>query len=310
MSQIVFDLLPVFFLLGLGAVLGRTGFFSHEMIEGLKRIVANIALPALLFVAFSRVHLDLWLMTLAGCVFLACGAMGLAGRVVAGRVHLPLPASAFLAQGFEAGMLGYALFSAAYGRASLHRFAAADLGQVVYVFTVLMLQLRRTEAGGRSPSRGIVAAMLTSPVILAIAGGLLAAAVFPGAVRSPWAEDGALMPLLNAVGALTTPLVCLVVGFSLKDFRLAGLRQPLIFVVTRMVLAVSVATVITLVLRQFFPIEELQIKAILILFLLPPPFVIPVFRSAGDDSEFIGNVLSLHTLFSILAVLLVVGAGR
>ena len=173
-----------------------------------------------------------------------------------------------------------------------------------------MLQLRRTEAGGRSPSRGIVAAMLTSPVILAIAGGLLAAAVFPGAVRSPWAEDGALMPLLNAVGALTTPLVCLVVGFSLKDFRLAGLRQPLIFVVTRMVLAVSVATVITLVLRQFFPIEGLQIKAILILFLLPPPFVIPVFRSAGDDSEFIGNVLSLHTLFSILAVLLVVGAGR
>ena len=106
MNQIVFDLLPVFFLLGLGAVLGRTGFLSSEMIEGLKRIVANIALPALLFVAFSRVHLGLWLMTLAGCVFLACGAMGLAGRAVAGRVHLPLPASAFLAQGFEAGMLG------------------------------------------------------------------------------------------------------------------------------------------------------------------------------------------------------------
>ena len=61
MSQLVFDLLPVFFLLGLGALIGRTGFFSAEMIEGLKRIVANIALPALLFVAFSRVHLDLWL---------------------------------------------------------------------------------------------------------------------------------------------------------------------------------------------------------------------------------------------------------
>ena len=79
---------------------------------------------------------------------------------------------------------------------------------------------------------------------------------------------------------------------------------------TRMALAVCIATVITQVLRQFFPVDNLQIKGILILFLLPPPFVIPVFRSAGDDSEFIGNVLSLHTLFSILAVLLVVSVGH
>ncbi len=310
MNQIVFDLLPVFVLLGLGAVLGRTSFLTHEMIEGLKRIVANIALPALLFVAFSRVHVELWLMTLAGCVFLACGVMGLVGRVIAGQIRLPLPASTFLSQGFEAGMLGYALFVAAYGRANLHQFAAADLGQVVYVFTALMLQLRRAETGAHSPSQGIVEAMLTSPVILAIAGGLLAAALIPGAAQSPWAEDGALMPLLSTIGALTTPLVCLVVGFSLKDFHLKGLRQPLILVLTRMALAVCIATVITQVLRQFFPVDNLQIKGILILFLLPPPFVIPVFRSAGDDSEFIGNVLSLHTLFSILAVLLVVSVGH
>ena len=309
MSQLVFDLLPVFFLLGLGALLGRTGFFSVEMIEGLKRIVANIALPALLFVAFSRVHLDLWLVTLAGSVFAACGAMGLVGRFAASRLRLPLPASTFLSQGFEAGMLGYALFSAAYGRASLHHFAAADLGQVVYVFTVLMLQLRRAETGQHSQAQGIVATLLTSPVILAIAAGLLAAAFFPDAGGSPWAEGGALTPLLSSVGALTTPLVCLVVGFSLKDFRLAGLKQPAVFVVTRMALTLCVATAITLLLGQFFAIGVLQLRAILILFLLPPPFVIPVFRSAGYDSEFIGNVLSLHTLFSILAVLLVVSAS-
>lgn len=310
MNQIVFDLLPVFFLIGLGAWLGRTGFFRGEMIEGLKRIVANIALPALLFVAFSRVQVDLRLMALAGSIFLACGVMGWVGRGVARRMGLPLPASAFLSQGFEAGMLGYALFSAAYGRASLHHFAAADLGQVVYVFTVLMLQLWRAEADKLSRSQGIAAAMLSSPVMLAIAGGLLAAAAFPDASDSPWGEHGALMPLLSSLGAMTTPLVCLVVGFSLKDFRVAGLRQPLIFVVTRMAMAGCAGASIALLLQQVHPIEKLQVDAIMILFLLPPPFVIPVFRSAGNDSEFIGNVLSLHTLLSILAILLVVSVGN
>lgn len=310
MNQLVFDLLPVFFLLGLGARLGRTGFLSGAMIEGLKRVVANIALPALLFVAFSRVHVDLWLMTLAGSVFLACGVMGLVGWRVARRVCLPLPASAFLSQGFEAGMLGYALFSAAYGRSSLHHFAAADLGQVVYVFSVLMFQLRRAEADHASRSQGIVATMLSSPVMLAIAGGLLAAVAFPGASDSPWGERGALMPLFNSLGAMTTPLVCLVVGFSLKDFRLEGLRQPLIFVVIRLVMAGCAGASIVLLLQQVFPVDRRQVEAIMILFLLPPPFVIPVFRSAGADSEYIGNVLSSHTLLSILAILLVVSAGR
>ena len=37
------------------------------------------------------------------------------------------------------------------------------------------------------------------------------------------------------------------------------------------------------------------------LFILPPPFVIPVFRTAKNDAAYISGVLSLHTLASIIA---------
>ncbi|MBP6710612.1 MAG: hypothetical protein KA150_05130, partial [Propionivibrio sp.] len=50
---------------------------------------------------------------------------------------------------------------------------------------------------------------------------------------------------------------------------------------------------------------HLQSIAVLFLFILPPPFIIPVFRTAQDDARFIGSVLSLHTIASIVAAVVV-----
>lgn len=302
MNRVLFDLIPIFFLLGLGAVLGRVGFFSVDMIHGLKKVIASIALPALLFVAFSRIHINLELGLLALSIYVACGLMGSLGTKIARVAGLPLPSSTFMFQGFEAGMLGYALFAALFGKEQLRYFASADLGQVVFVFTALMTQLRRSESGERSHPWEIAKAMVVSPVILSIVIGLLASLVYPDAVGSPWDQQGALMPLLTGLGALTTPLVCLVVGFSLKDFRIGGMRQPLLFVVLRLLLATVVGGAISYVLQVHYGAHPLQAMAVLFLFLLPPPFVIPVFRSTSRDSAYIGSVLSLHTVLSIGAV--------
>ena len=83
MNSVIYDFLPIFFLIALGATLGRSGFFSSEMVGGLKKIVASIALPALLFGAFSRIQVDGSLGLLALVIYLACGLMGLVGSVVA-----------------------------------------------------------------------------------------------------------------------------------------------------------------------------------------------------------------------------------
>lgn len=101
------------------------------MVGGLKKIVASIALPALLFGAFARIHNDAGLGLLALVIFLACGLMGVIGRIVGRIARLPSPATTFLFQGFEAGMLGYGLFIALFSPDAVRHFATADLGQVV-----------------------------------------------------------------------------------------------------------------------------------------------------------------------------------
>jgi hypothetical protein len=47
-------------------------------------------------------------------------------------------------------MLGYTLFTGVFGRAAAAAFATADLGQVIFVFTPLMAQLRRSPEGGKA----------------------------------------------------------------------------------------------------------------------------------------------------------------
>ncbi|MEN6477701.1 MAG: AEC family transporter, partial [Rectinema sp.] len=141
MPSFVTELLPVIVLVGLGAVLGARSILTIPTIDGLKRLVSGVTLPVLLFSAFSRMRPEAPHLILAAAIFAACALMGLIGSAVARLFRLPSPATALMLQGFEAGMLGYALFASFYGADRTPAFAAADLGQVLYVFTILMARL-------------------------------------------------------------------------------------------------------------------------------------------------------------------------
>jgi predicted permease len=314
MPAIVPDLLPVFVLIVLGAALGRSGFMSQAFADGAKRMVASVSLPALLFMAFARLSLQPSLFVLAAVIFASCGVLGLAALPVSKLARLPQPATPMLFQGFEAGMLGYALFASLYGAESIGAFATADLGQVVYVFTVLMAQLMAGEAAGTDGASQTVSPLVlvrglaSSPVIIAIAAGLLSAAMVPGATNLPWAKGGLLDPSLSAIGSLTTPLVCLVVGYNLRhgvEGGGSGFIKVMAAVILRLAAAGGLGLVVAFVVVPALGLERINSLAVMVLFILPPPFVIAVFRKRPEDASYVSSVLSLHTVASLVTVLAV-----
>ena len=314
MPAIVPDLLPVFVLIVLGAALGRSGFMSQAFADGAKRMVASVSLPALLFMAFARLSLQPSLFVLAAVIFASCGILGLAALPISKLARLPQPATPMLFQGFEAGMLGYALFTSLYGAERIGAFATADLGQVVYVFTVLMAQLLAGEAAGidgasqRVSPLVLARGLASSPVIIAIAAGLLSAAIIPGATGLPWAKGGLLDPSLSAIGSLTTPLVCMVVGYNLRhgvEGGGSGFMKVLAAVILRLTAAGGLGLVVAFLVVPALGLERINSLAVMVLFILPPPFVIAVFRKRPEDSSYVSSVLSLHTVVSLVAVLAV-----
>ena len=302
-----------------GLVLARRGLLPPRAVDGLKLLITRLTLPVLLFGAFVRLEPDGRNATLAAVVFGLCAVMGvlgaglsrLGGLPVVGA--LPRPETRLLLQGFEAGMLGYALFVALHSDAHLPAFAALDMGQVVYVFTALLVQmsmLGRTADGAadggaalpRFPWRDLA----TSAVLWAIGVGLVIAVAAPGLAEWVTATDGVVAPFLATVGGLTTPLVCLVIGASLAD-GVPRDRAIVAIVAVRTLVGLGLGLLVALVLVPALGFSEWYARAAIVLFVLPAPFVIPVYyrRSAA----LVGGVLTLSTAVSIAVIAVLAVAG-
>lgn len=299
-----------------GLLLARRDLLPARAVDGLKLLITRLTLPVLLFGAFVRLEPDGRNAALAAVVFGLCAVMGVVGAgltrsgALARVTQLPRPETRLLFQGFEAGMLGYALFVALHSSEHLPAFAALDMGQVVYVFTVLMVQMSTFSraTGGEGDARPAFPwrDLAVNPVLWAITGGLAVALAAPGLAASLSAPDGVVAPFVDMVGGLTTPLVCLVIGASLAD-GVPRDRAIVTIVALRTAVGLGLGLLVALVLVPALGFSEWYARAAVVLFVLPAPFVIPVYYRR--NAAFVGGVLTLSTAVSIgvIAVLAVAG---
>jgi malate permease and related proteins len=300
--------LPVILLLLLGFILNRRQFLQPGTVQEIKKLVINITLPALLFLAFAQASFQANYLIIVGLVFGACVLVLLFGRFIGPLARINSPYFPPLLTGFEAGMIGYAIFSAVYGTENLFKFAIVDLGQVTFVFFVLVPVLERLSTGPR-PFASTLISFIRTPVILAILGGILANRV--GLVT--WLEAqplaSSLVITLEIIAGLTTPLVAVVIGYEMRLER-NRLSQPALTVAIRLAcwlpLGVLIATVI---IGQLLALDPVFQAALLTLFILPPPFVIPLFipQASEEQRTYVVNTLSLATLVTLLAFAIVGG---
>lgn len=309
-------LLSIVLIVGAGYFLAMKGFMDERAAEGLRKLITELTLPLLLFDAFLRLEPEGRNVLLALVIAATCAAMGLAGLAVSRLLKLPKRETVLLFQGFEAGMLGYALFGGFHGREHLPAFAALDLGQVVYVFTVLMAQMQRAESeralgSGTVPHAGSGAHfpwkdIFRSRVLWAICGGIAISLLLPGLQRFLTASEGFAVAITSTVGGMTSPLVCLVIGASLKG-GLTRERTSMHVVAARMLAGLAAGSLIAFVVVPALGFSSWHAKAAMVLFALPPPFVIPVYYHG--NAGFIGRVLTVSTAVSVILVSLLVLSG-
>jgi predicted permease len=296
----LFKVIPVVLLLLLGYLLGRRNFFSPTTLKELKQLVVNVTLPAALFLAFARVSLQPHLLVIPVVIFIACLIVFTASRRWspsnwAERQYFP-----YLMTGFEAGMLGYAIFGAVYGLENLFKFGLVDLGQVTFVFFILVPALQREVHGGERFAE-TVHSFFKTPVILAILGGILLNQSGLYTLFSGQAWYGSLETTLQLLGSMTTPLVALIIGSELR-LQLAGISKPARTVLLRMLVWVPAGLFFSLVVvGPLLGLDRTYQAAVMTMAILPPPFVIPLFMKTTsiDDATYVVNTLSLFTLVTL-----------
>lgn len=301
LADVASSVLPILVLIALGMLLRRTRVLDDAAVAGLKRLIVNVSLPAVLFTTFLRTTFEpahAWVVVI---VFAICvGLYGL-GRLVlrlrGGSAYVP-----FLFTGFELGMIGFALFAAVYGLDRLPALGVLALGHEVFIWFVLVTLLRSVGAR-RQGAAATVRDLATSPTILAILLGLALNAAGLGPRLSEGPVGATVTAVLGYLAAMIVPLILLVVGYGSRLTR-DGVRSALPLVATRMVITITLALLIGwLVFDRVLGLDPIYRHALFTLMVLPPPFIVPLFIPASrrDDLAYVNNVLSLSSLCSIAA---------
>jgi predicted permease len=292
-TSVIQTALPVFAALGLGVFCRSKDFLSRNNIDALKKVVINLTLPFVLLNAFATAEYSLQSVTLPVLMFaVCCLALGL-GFLLCKIGKFPGRLTPFLATGFEAGMLGYALFALLFPNVSMSNFAIIDIGQTLFVFTLFKILL-----SGKKDVKMILKDMATTPILWATFAGVLigATGLYDLLVQHQFA--GILNSLTDFLSAPTGMIILLTVGYDLVLKEIPW-KQVGGFIAMRLVVMVICVFALIFVNRTLLGGLLFEGAAILMC-ILPPPYVIPVFADEPAERSRIAGALSALTLVTII----------
>ena len=294
--EVLQTVLPVLLMLGIGMLCRARKLISREGVNALKSVVVNIALPAVLLNAFATTRYTLMDVVIPLMMFAVCLAAWAMGKAAGKALKLPSRFVPFLTTGFEAGMLGYALFNMLYGSARTAEFARIDLGQVLFVFTLYKLLLG-FEGKEKADLGILLKEMALSPIILAIATGVLLGATGLYQALEPSGLAGVFDACTSFIAAPTSAIILLTIGYDLVLSDIPWRETGKVVALRYGIMLVLGAAFIGLM-RLLWPEANLT-SATVVMFILPPPFVLPVFADDADQRVYVSSALSVSTVVAI-----------
>ena len=289
--------LPVLLTFGLGYLCKRKAVFSPEGLKGLKAVVGNVTLPAVVLYAFLTAEYSDKIALTFLVVFLSC-VLGLLAGFALRRFVKPygkfLP---FLVTNFEGGMMGYTLFGLLYA-GQTRIFAMVDIGQTFAAFTVFLTTLKAVS--GEKVSIGSLAkGMVTNVIFLCIVLGAGLGMLGVGDWVLSSAAGAVIGDVIQFIAAPTGALILLIVGYELS-FRKSLLVPVIKTVGLRIAVLYTLLAAGSLIIFSIIPFDKPLFVAMLLAYSLPGPFIIPIYAKSEGHGEYISTTLSVQTLVSIV----------
>lgn len=285
--------LPVFLALGLGMLCRSRNFLSRDGVGALKKVVINITLPAVLLDAFASAQYTAATMAVPVVVFVLCCVALALGYALVKLFRVQGRLCPFIATGFEAGMIGYALFALLFPGTSASEFAILDLGQTLFVFTLFKILL-----SGKTDLKAIAKDMVTTPILWAVAAGVLLGATGLYDAMGSWGVRGILDGATDFISAPTGMIILLTVGYDLVLKEIPWRKTAGLIALRLVVMAVVLGAM--LLLNRTVLRGAMFEGAAVLMCMLPPPYVIPVFADEPQERVQIASALSALTLITMV----------
>lgn len=284
--------LPVFLTLAIGMLCRSKNILSRAGVDQLKSVAVNICLPAVLISSFATAEYTQNSITVPLVIFAICILSLIVGKFAAKLFKVQGKLTPYLMTGFEAGMLGYGLFALLFKGQPNSHFAIIDLGQVLFVFTVYKILL-----SGKAGLKNVANEALASPVLWGIIVGLILGATGLYDALKPSGISSILDSLTSFISAPTSVLILISIGYDLVPSEIRWKKTAAIVVMRFAIMAVMLG--VAMLINKLLLGGAMHTGALILMFILPPPYVLPVFADAQDERANISSALSVTTLVSI-----------
>lgn len=285
--------LPVFVMLAIGMLFRNKHFISPEGIDTLKKVVVNLTLPFALFNAFATADYTMSAVVIPAVIYVTCGMMLTLAFLAAKLQKSASKLAPFVSTCFEAGMLGLPLFALLFPNENISHFAILMLGHDLFVFT-----LYKTLLVGKNDLKAILKDMFTSPTLIGVLLGLFVGATGLYDLLYKWGVGGVLDSVTNFVSAPTAAVILLCMGYDFVPKEIPW-KKTLKLIAVRLMIAAIILTALIFLNRAVLGNVMFE-GALIILFILPPPFIIPVLANEPAERSEISASLSAMTLLTML----------
>lgn len=285
--------LPVFITLFIGILCRRKNILTRDAVDTLKNVAVNICLPAVLFSAFATAEYSAKSSLIPIFMFLLCALALALGFLLKKLFHQKSPLMPFLMTSFEAGMLGYGLFSLLFPGESNAAFAIIDLGQVLFVFTVYKGLLY-----GKGSAKELLHQAVTSPILWAIAVGIVFGASGLYTALGKVGVSPVIDGITDFISAPTSCLILIAIGYDLMLGKTPW-KRVLSYTGMRAVVMAVIFFAATMINRYILG-GAMNETALALMIILPAPYVLPIFADVEDERTDIASTLSFMTLISLV----------
>ncbi|MFA5424246.1 MAG: AEC family transporter, partial [Phycisphaerae bacterium] len=303
--EVLNTLLPVFFMIALGAFLHRIKFLSDEVVTGLNGLVFWVGLPSLLFYEIIIAEYNY---SLAGKTFLVILAATIlcvvAGYIVAFLLKMPGPSVGAFVQGAFRGNLYYiGLAVLLYSIADYNPVDAERIKNIailvlafiipIYNFLAVIILLAGRQRLGRRVILTLSRQIVTNPLIIACVAGLIYQFIFPPLPL-------AISRTLSEVGQISLPLALIAVGAALVQ---SNLGSSVLWSVIATVIKIAFAPVVGLLFAMLLNLGPGETKVALIMLACPTAAVSYVMaEQLGADEKLSAAIVTVSTVLSIISL--------
>ena len=286
--NVLAQMLPLVFLIGLGVVLQRLSYFEEVAFSRIQSFLLQVTIPCLLFTAFSTMRFGQGQVMVSVGMFLFMLLMLICG--VAAYRLLPIRHDFFIFffSAFGFGTVAFPVFVEFFGIENAAPMALLGIGHEVFIAGVLLpaLQIFYGKRGARWWS-----AFVTPAMVMVFLGTAIGAANLTPVIYSNIIGAG-LLDTIGRIGGLTLPFALILTGYRLRLSDRKYLKISALYAGIRLAVAIGLGVMFhALFLEPFTPGLPLLGHAFYTLILQHGPIVLLVYvaRYRSIEDQIIAN---------------------